>query len=140
MLCIIFTYYTYNNTIAELKLKWEQLKGNEWNSQCNIQSQNYLEHLDILMVPTRSLKILEYTEGSMAEHHRLVSHPWIYTYLLIRLIHWNLKKMSSRLKSQIEELTGIIIITPVKYLYNGKWDIRTGPGHSASVQLMFKLI
>ena len=51
------------------------IKGNEWNSQCNIQSQNYLEHLDILMVPTGSLKILEYTEGSMAEHHRLVSHP-----------------------------------------------------------------
>ena len=72
---------------------------------------NHLEHLDLIKVLTGSLGIWECTEGFMAELHRLVSHPWIYT----QLLNW-----SSSLKSQIEGLTEIIIIikqdTSIKWL------------------------
>ena len=72
---------------------------------------NHLEHLDLIKVLTGSLGIWECTEGFMADLHRLVSHPWIYT----QLLNW-----SSSLKSQIEGLTEIIIIikqdTSIKWL------------------------
>ena len=65
---------------------------------------NHLEQLNILMLPTESLGMWECTEGSMADRHRLASHPWIYTQHLSGLIHWNLNER------EIEELTAIIII------------------------------
>ena len=69
----------------------------------NLQSQNtQLDNPNILVIPTGSLGIWECTEGSMADCHGLVSHPWIYTQHLTGLIHWNLNGGSSSLQPRLK--------------------------------------
>ena len=68
--------------MAEADMEQPIIKDNEWNqlNYCCHPSipKNHLEQLNILMLQTGSLGIWECTEGSMADHHRLASHPWIY--------------------------------------------------------------